>query len=452
MILSRLHSLPPPLPPVHAVEWDSIPSNIMTFAARADADKWAIEATEVSERIRNMLGLQDNPFVLMPARRVPGGFAVGLKARHINGWLSIGGRQISILPKFVQIGTPEASEQLFVRLLAYSTSTRQALFGRTPARVSDFSNPIDFLARAYIDALEGAISHGLPMGYGQIDDDLPYLRGRLLTSRLYPRIISQPTTLPQETSEFTRDVPLTRILRWACVELARLVSDRMLRIRVSDVAARFAGIADILPSWQMASQLSLTPAQRHFEPSFALAKLLLLGKSLVPGGGRVEIPGFAFVGWHVFQEYARRLLKEAVQRLGAEWRVERRTYLVGTPINGTGKLWCEPDFVITRRGRRIICLDAKYTRPMNVGQVPDSLHCAQVSTAARAVGAAVAVLLHPMPVGTGGDGRSWSLKGQGAPRILWLQPLRPATLMRQESHRAQVETIASRILEWAEDH
>jgi 5-methylcytosine-specific restriction endonuclease McrBC regulatory subunit McrC len=324
------------------------------------------------------------------------------------------------------------------------------VFGRTPARVSDFSNPIDFLGQAYVDALEGAVSHGLPMGYGQVVGELPYLRGRLLTRCLYPGIISRPTVLPQETSEFTRDVPLTRILRWACIELARLVSDRTLRIRVSDLAARFAGISDILPSWQMASRLSLPPAQRHFEPSFTLAKLLLLGRSLSPGAGRVEIPGFAFVGWHVFQEYAGRLLREAVSKLGQGWEIEQGNYLVGSPNTGVGELRCKPDFVITRRGRRIICLDAKYTRPMSPTQVPDSPHCAQVITAARAIGADVAVLLHPMPAAQGGPGRNWTLAGEGPPGTLALQPLRPATLLQRTDHRAQVAMLADSIRGWAD--
>jgi hypothetical protein len=95
------------LPPVRAVEWDPTPSEVMPFAARAEADQWALEAGDVSERVRRVLRLQESPLVVTKARRVSGGYAVNFKARHINGWLTVGGRQISILPKYVRLDSPQ---------------------------------------------------------------------------------------------------------------------------------------------------------------------------------------------------------------------------------------------------------------------------------------------------------------------------------------------------------
>lgn len=433
-----------PAPPIQLVEWAAEPTSVGSFTNLREAETWVRRLRQVEGQIRGQWKaiLGDSLFAAEIEHRPAQLPIVRLRARHVSGWLSIEGRLLAILPKFVQIGSPEASGELFARLLEYSRSPRFQIYDWVPGEEGRYT-PTDLLARGFLRALEAALAHGPPCGYSVFETEATLLRGRLQTTRVYPNALVRPHLIAQEMSEFTVDIPLSRLLRWASFTLSQLVRDALLRARLEDGAARLADAPPIPPPWHVVEHLRLTPALAHFQPALELARLLAKGRLLAPGTEGPEAPGFIFLSWHVFQEYAGRLLQEALRLLPAGWSIARQKVPLGIPIRGDRRLSCEPDFVVYEGSRPIASLDAKYKFPLGPDELPDEGSVYQVLAAARAVGAPRAVLLQPREIGYElGFQRSWRVCGRGDPELLEMLFIQPATLRSRLEHKGEVRRLA----------
>jgi len=133
---------------------------------------------------------------------------------------------------------------------------------------------IELFARSYVDALELALERGAPRGYKQSEELLGMARGRLMTEKLYPQVLQNPSKLWFETDEFSKNITLTQLLHWACKRFANLVTDTAVRNELLDVKQRFEGVSAEKPSKVALDRFFLSPKHRHFEDAYNMARWL----------------------------------------------------------------------------------------------------------------------------------------------------------------------------------
>jgi len=425
---------------VEVVEWEKRPEVVVGFDSRRDAEGWARDVRDTNQYIPSRVvgGLQ-GPALEAEASFLAGEPVVKVRARHIVGWLEVAGRTLVVLPKFAIEEDIGSAGSVFGRILEYSQSGRFALHGLV-AGTSARGSIADIFARAFLREIQPAMQQGLPHGYVRQRVRSPVLSGRLLHEALYPEIIYAPHLLPQDAQRYHADIPVSRLLKWCCWSLRRLVRSPLLMGTLAEVESRFLGVPTVLPHEAQLWRMRLPPAQVHFQPAVDLARLLARNRLVAPGPGRRTVPGFVFSGWHVFQEYCRRLLREAVGLLGEGWRLSSSQMLLATPASGKGgALRCEPDFILSHAGRPIAALDAKYKKSSKAVR-PDEANVYQAVCSARALDAPIACLVQPAPLKP--EVHSWDLVGGGMPETIRVLCVNPATVSTSSRHRRHVDAVA----------
>jgi hypothetical protein len=434
------------VPLIQLVEWAKEPTEVDGFRNREEAEAWKRELERAEDRIKEQLRIPEPLFLVEYSWHPDAGSQLLLRARRVVGWFTVGRRVVAVLPKFIAAGSPEASGVLFAQLLEYSRSGRFHTYEWVKGDPS-LRTPVDLLARAFLRAVELAFSQGLPRGYSSQEREEHILRGRLRIPQLYPGALVRPHVLPQEIDEFVTDIPLSRLLRWTSTALSEVASDGLLRARLAEASTRLTDVPPILPPEQVVAHLRLPPTLSHYQEALDLARLFAQGRLIAPGREGPDVLGFVFVGWHVFQEYAGRLLHEAVRRLPAGLAVRHQTsWVLATSLESGRPLRRHPDFVLLDDARTLAVMDAKYKAPLGAKDLPEDDNVNQVIATARAIGAPRAILLQPQEFdAVGPRRRRWRVLGAGAPESIEMLFLRPATLRAQADHVREVEWLANEL-------
>jgi 5-methylcytosine-specific restriction enzyme subunit McrC len=237
--------------------------------------------------------------------------------------------------------------------LAYHTLPIPPSLG--DALLEPVTDVVDWLAVLLVAEIEALLAYGLRQDYVVVQDELPYVRGRL---RFEATAVSAKRALAAcEFADFLPDIPENRVLR-AGLEL--LATQRLLPglgIRVEQLLAAFQRVAFIRPVLGQLPSSRITRLNRHYQPALELCRLLFDQAGTTLDVGRLAAPAYFFPMEMVFQEAVTTLLRK---RLPAVLRQRGRSH---QPVSGTPArpLTFAADIVIGSPPRLVI--DTKYAAP-----------------------------------------------------------------------------------------
>jgi 5-methylcytosine-specific restriction enzyme subunit McrC len=221
--------------------------------------------------------------------------------------------------------------------------------------IEPVSDVVDWLALLLIAEIEALLAYGVRQDYVVVQDELPYVRGRL---RFEATAISANRALAAcEFADFVPDIPENRVLR-AGLEL--LATQRLLpglRTRVEQLLAGFQRVAFIRPASGQLPSWRITRLNRHYQPALELCRLLFDQAGASIDVGPLAAPAYFFPMEMVFQEGVTTLLRK---RLPVVSRQRGRSH---QPVSGTPArpLTFAADIVIGSPPRLVI--DTKYAAP-----------------------------------------------------------------------------------------
>jgi len=236
------------------------------------------------------------------------------------------------------------------------------------------------LARFFDAEMERMRVFGLPRDYIEVSDTLPTIRGRIDIAEQLRRRQLQPYPLECSFADYTDDIPLNRMLKWAhAVALAIPGLDAELSARFRDRHRRlFATVQPDPMGVDLGRDVHFTHLTAHWEPAYWLATLLLSFRSLLDEEGRIVGRAFTVQMDRVFERFVEIVVSEELSEAGFEVSPQLpvaltdRARVVGTnePFNGIGM---SPDLVIRKNGRTVAVADVKYKRTDDIGdfQQPD---------------------------------------------------------------------------------
>lgn len=277
--------------------------------------------------------------------RAPGSAAWDVAASRKVGVARVGDLQVVVRPKVPM--------DRLVFLMGYA---RQPQFWRAaPVLLDAEADLADALADSFTRRAQTALAQGLLHGYIEIADALPLVRGRI---RVGDQLARRPSTLlPLEVTydEFSVDIAENQILLAAALRLLRMPSLshdvrrrlQRLRLQLRDVTPIMRG--HVLPIWH-ASRLNI-----RYQPALALAELVLAGDSFEQRVGDLNISGFVFDMWKIYEDFVTVALREAMRAYGGRSSLQRRVHL-----DTAERVEMRPDFYwADSNGRRVVA-DAKY--------------------------------------------------------------------------------------------
>jgi 5-methylcytosine-specific restriction enzyme subunit McrC len=260
------------------------------------------------------------------------------------GAVKVGDLQVLIKPK-IRIDR-------LIFLMGYS---RDPNFWRDHQVQVDMEKELpEALAEAFTRQATRALEQGLLHGYVETEESLSVLRGRLRVGDQIVRHHGRLIPLEVRFDEFTVDIAENQLLLAATLRLLRLPvpagprrSLQRIRLLLSDVTP--LGRGQVLPAWRP------TRLNRRLQPALRLAEVVLAGNSFEHRVGEVQVSGFMFDMWRIFEDFVCVALREALAPFGGASSLQYRTHLDEARAIGM-----RPDFVWSSGGAPRVVVDAKY--------------------------------------------------------------------------------------------
>lgn len=276
--------------------------------------------------------------------RSPGSDMWMVTAGSKVGVARIGDLQVTVRPKM-------AIDRL-IFLMGYA---KQPTFWRDHSVFLDVDTDLpEALAHAFARLASKALEQGLLQGYRTVEDSLPVLRGRI---RVRDQIsLRHGVGLPLEVTydDFSVDISENQILLAAATRLMRMPGlTKSARRLVQRLRLQLVGVAELergarLPTW-LPSRLNV----RYHAP-LRLAELILAGDSFEQRVGDLQVSGFVFDMWKIFEDFVCIALQEALAPCGSA-SLQHRMHL-----DHADQVRISPDLLWTGFDGRQVVADAKY--------------------------------------------------------------------------------------------
>ena len=393
------------------------------LSSEREAQRAAAALRRASAGWRRRLGLPRSPFDV----EVRGSY-LHVRAFRVTGVIPIGSYDVYVVPKYLAFDPSRRPQwrRALLEMLVRSGSGRFLLTDTVSSRIGDEPTFVELLAFSYAATLDDALREGIPRAYEPHSGQLTTVRGRLLVDRMYPQVLRAPQYVPCVYSAYVVDSPVTRLLKWAALEFAGLVSRPTLAQRLYWLAARLPASRTQIPAPLVLDRLALSHQYRHCEPAVRIALWLARGKGGRLGGHDEALPGVLLDSWRVFEDLVTAAIKRVCALSG--WTFRRRAVTLAVPTHSGRRLSALPDGEIRRQSQSILVTDAKYK---SWSGAPRAVDVYQVMAAGRIRDSERAVLVFPAPTSGRCEPLHWRVKGDGTPVLvsaLFVDPLELAAV------------------------
>lgn len=214
-----------------------------------------------------------------------------------------------------------------------------------------FAAVADAFARLAVKAVEQGLLHG----YRTVDDTLPVLRGRVREGEQIGRRFGLMVPLEVRYDDFSVDVAENQLVLAAVHRLLRLpgishaARRTLLRLRLQLADVSLLPRGSLLPRWQP-SRLNT-----RYQPALRFAELILAANSFEQRIGTLQVNGFVFDMWRIFEDFVCVALREAMAAYGGHSELQHRMHL-----DDAAAVAMRPDYVWTSGGEVHVVADAKY--------------------------------------------------------------------------------------------
>lgn len=281
--------------------------------------------------------------------------AVVSRAPGSDCWLVAAGTKVGV----VRVGTlqvsirPKIGIDRLVFLMGYATKPK---FWRNHSVLLDVESDLpEALAHAFARLAAKAVEQGLLQGYKTVDDSLPVLRGRIRVPDQISHRYGVGLPLEVTYDDFTVDIPENQILLATTIRLLRIAHlSASVRQGLQRLRLQLAGVSefrrgDMVPRWQA------TRLNTRYQAPLHLAEVILAGDSFEQRVGDLEVSGFVFDMWKIYEDFVSVALREAMASYGGSASMQHRMHL-----DEADQVEMRPDFLWTGFDGRQIVVDAKY--------------------------------------------------------------------------------------------
>ncbi len=342
--------------------------------------------TRSSDAWRQRLKLKMEPLIIKPL-----GFnKYGLQARGVAGFIKIGNIPIEISPKFLNreiAGTNWRSSMW--RFLAYGYGI-ETISESSGAIFNEDEGIADILADIFLTSMKNTNVLGYPLGYKTSHIDSSFVSGKLDPQR-YSKILPVTGKIGIITTKLTQDIPVNRMLKWACNELLKIVESPIRRKMLHHWKNELPHVSSIPPRIE---QINFSKLQYpHIVQALEIAMLLFDDKKIGYKNGERSLPGFLWDSDNLFERATRRLISEASRNLGIN--STKRSHPLSEIIEGDSRLPSMitiPDIDVWSNNKSLFIADSKYK---NLGKNPLNSDFYQILAVGRVCKVDTVALLYP---------------------------------------------------------
>ena len=311
-----------------------------------------------------------------------------LKATHYVGVLSTRrGRPIEILPKIDLAPGPkgpdagrapdahgtsrqqqdghEGTREVFLHMLRTWRGLRNAELPPSAIRSLRRFPMLEAFTHLFLQNLGHLTRHGLARRYVPVEENLPYLRGRLLFRQQIRENLANKARFYVAHDEFNPNRPANRLIRTALDRLRPIVRNEENRRLLRELTDAFASVpptSDPTSDWR---RHSVDRTMQHYRPVMAWVHLFLFGHGLATWRGKHENQSLLFPMEEIYEDF----VTHCFRRCQSEYRVRAQgpqEWLTCQPEAFTMK----PDITLQKGRANRFVLDAKWKRLKSASDEP----------------------------------------------------------------------------------
>lgn len=384
---------------------------------------WPSSSTSELENNSNIwkekLGLKQEPFHLVIRNN-----QVNVRAIGITGFVNVNGIDIEIKPKFLASTSSDKWRKLLWNILLFVENSSNSIFGEHSVQESeDNSHFLDLLGWVFLNSIQATSLEGFPRGYVEQRDFCTELRGRIDYSKIVT-VLQNPFVFPCIYDEYSEDIIVNRLLKWAGTFLSTQVKSTHLSNMILYNIQHIQADGSQPPSVVEAEHIVL-PAQYHYaEPALKIAKMLLRNKSLHYEQGAFSSSGFLWKSHDVYENFIHNILIMTMSFFGNRMILHREAITnVALPFIYTSQGINEyPDFKIKEGNSSIFILDAKYKmnnlRRELVYGLSNTEDINQIIVACKIEKCLHGILIYPSENGRDTHHQTWKINDDGFPKYV----------------------------------
>ena len=271
------------------------------------------------------------------------------------------GTVLEILPKIdlVTDGDHEATRRLFLNMLRSWRGVGERPMPPSHIRAMSRLPMLEAFVREFLRTLSLLARGGLAKRYRTVEENQPYLRGRLLFRDHLRENVANQTRLFVAHAELSKNRPANRLIQATLQRLAPRVRDAQNRELLGQLRIAFADIpasVNIYGDWRAHH---VDRSMRHYGPVMQWVGLFLYQRGLATFSGVHENVSLLFPMEQVFEDF----VTASFRRHQQEYRVRAQgpvKYMA--TLDGKQAFQTRPDITLARSGEVAFVLDAKWKR------------------------------------------------------------------------------------------
>lgn len=223
---------------------------------------------------------------------------------------------------------PKISVDRLLYLLGYAAE--EIKWADEPVDAAARPDLLPAMALAFTRSAGRALRPGALLGYREVEDTLPLLRGRLRPAAQLRRRPGLALPLEVAYDDHTVDIPENRLLLGAVHRLLRTPGVApAVRTALHGLAVRLDGVTAPVPGAPL-SPWAPTRLNRRYHQALGLASLVLAGASYELDDGRsVSVDGMLVTMWRVYEVFLGRALGDALRhRIGGRPQTQDLSYFL----------------------------------------------------------------------------------------------------------------------------
>ena len=280
----------------------------------------------------------------------------------VNNYVGViqlpGGYQIEILPK-VEIEEESRyiqTKRVFLKMLRSLREFQNKKFNMSDISV-DRLPLFEIFIRMYLQDVRTLVKHGIKSGYLEINENINYLKGKLLIQEHIKRNASHEERFYASFDDYQVNRPENRIIKSTLLKLQRESFSAENKKEAKQLLTYFELVE---PSDNYAKDFSgivLDRSTKEYEDIILWSRVFLTGKSFSSLSGNTNARSILFPMEKVFESYVAQQLKKELNDL--DWNIstqDKGRYLFDEPR----QFALRPDIVITRDDASKVVLDTKW--------------------------------------------------------------------------------------------
>ena len=285
------------------------------------------------------------------------------------------GTIVEILPKIDLLGTREPDDEetrsIFLQMLRTSRRLHAAArFQNSAIRAMRRFPMLDAFVRLFLDNLGLLVRGGLGRRYVRVQENLPYLRGRILFRNQIRENLIDRARFFVDHDELSINRPANRLIRSAIAKLKPVVRNEGNRQLLRNLEAAFVEVPparDLQDDWR---KHSVDRSMQHYRPVMRWVGLFLFNRGLTTWSGRHVNQSLLFPMEEVYEDFVTHSFRRYQYHFGvnAQWPQRHMAKIDSEPV-----FRMKPDILLLDGNNRVkYILDAKWKHVDRLG--PNARH------------------------------------------------------------------------------